>query len=477
MKRFFLLSGLMALSLSFCVDASGQRFLNKIKTKAKEIKQTVEVVTGPVNSTSRTSSRTPEVSVDRKTENTDDYVPPKLHDDLPEGKIITDSIKYHVTEKTKRYTLKSNQYPYITDYHDGMAIVKSDGNIFFLDREGNKITPERDIILNVTDQRPGRIHQFDNGRIIVNIASGGYGIMDKNGKIIKVLPSTVNDAVGFCNGVGVLMSYNEKNRASGDSRRYKIQYIDVNGNNIWPALSIPTTATLAILRPLRCGLRAIQKYDPAEDVDKWGFVDDKGTVKIAPRYSEVRDFCNGIAAVREYQSNSLIQTGRWGYIDSLGNQVIDFVFSHEPGDFNAGKAIVKSKDHSLVVINEKGDVLCSVPAGWHITDFSPEGYAIYLGSVSRKVGSARRAAYCIKDAPENKIAYAEFDGSYKYSPESNMFYVEGGYPSLYIPIDVLSMTSLPTKAQRPFCEGLGIVENGVIDLDGNYVVIFEPNKF
>ena len=100
------------------------------------------------------------------------------------------------------------------------------------------------------------------------------------------------------------------------------------------------------------------------------------------------------------------------------------------------------------------------------------------GSTDDSKGFSRRVAYCIKDNLENKLSYAERDTEdFIFSPEDNMFYVRIGYPTIYVPVDIPSMNSLPTKAIRPFSEGLGVAENGVVDLDGNYIVIFVPNVF
>lgn len=487
MKRFFLFSILIATALVFSGDAFGQSFLNKVKKKAKEIQQTVEQVSNTVNSTSRTTTKqtnNKRTSGDNTavSNSTNDgiYIPPKLHSDIPYGNLVIDedSIICHVTEKTKQYSLKSNYYPEIRDYHNGMTIVKSDGEFFFMDNTGNKITPEKPVLFNNFEQKD-KPEQFENGHVIVKFKSGGYGIMDKGGKIVKNFQADIEDAAGFCDGVGVLLIRNSSKRSVNDPRRYKWQYIDTDGNNIWPELSIPTTATGAKLRHLKCGLRAVCKYDPAEKKSKWGFVDEKGNFKIAPLYAEVRDFSDGIAAVREFQPNSVLQTGRWAFIDKQGNQITDFIFSQTPSDFNAGKAVVKTRDGSKqVVINNKGEILFTVPNVYDLSSFSPDGYAIYWGSTDDSKGFSRRVAYCIKDNLENKLSYAERDTEdFIFSPEDNMFYVRIGYPTIYVPVDIPSMNSLPTKAIRPFSEGLGVAENGVVDLDGNYIVIFVPNVF
>lgn len=52
--------------------------------------------------------------------------------------------------------------------------------------------------------------------------------------------------------------------------------------------------------------------------DKWGFVDKKGNVIIAPKYEMARSFSHGLAAV--------CLNGYWGFIDQGGNLVIETQF-------------------------------------------------------------------------------------------------------------------------------------------------------
>jgi len=78
---------------------------------------------------------------------------------------------------------------------------------------------------------------------------------------------------------------------------------------------------------------------------KWGFVDKKGTVKIAPQFSEAGNFSDGKCAVANI-------AGEWGYIDMEGKICINYQFSKAYGFLN-GRAIVQSgKDWG--VIDDKG---------------------------------------------------------------------------------------------------------------------------
>ena len=66
------------------------------------------------------------------------------------------------------------------------------------------------------------------------------------------------------------------------------------------------------------GLAAVSKDG------KWGFIDTNGNEVITPRYDSVNAFCNGYASVE--------LNDKWGVIDTEGNTVIDFKYN-SIGDF------------------------------------------------------------------------------------------------------------------------------------------------
>ena len=84
---------------------------------------------------------------------------------------------------------------------------------------------------------------------------------------------------------------------------------------------------------------------------KWGFMNGKAQVVIAPVYEECRDFSNGYAAVK--------QNGLWGYIDKSGKIVIPPHFE-EAQDFNQYWVAVVRKNGKYGVINTKGTSLAGI---------------------------------------------------------------------------------------------------------------------
>lgn len=65
-------------------------------------------------------------------------------------------------------------------------------------------------------------------------------------------------------------------------------------------------------------------------VNKWGFIDKKGKIAILPKFDEVGDFNNGLAAVKI--------NGKWGFINSKGAYVVKPTYKMAT-DFSNGLAL------------------------------------------------------------------------------------------------------------------------------------------
>jgi basic membrane lipoprotein Med (substrate-binding protein (PBP1-ABC) superfamily) len=81
---------------------------------------------------------------------------------------------------------------------------------------------------------------------------------------------------------------------------------------------------------------------------KWGFIDTMGKQIVEFKYSQVKDFSEGLAAVKT-------QDGKWGFIDYKDNMVIpniyDDIYSFKNG---LAWATIKS-DKKYGFINKKGE--------------------------------------------------------------------------------------------------------------------------
>ena len=73
-------------------------------------------------------------------------------------------------------------------------------------------------------------------------------------------------------------------------------------------------------------------YAKKETCGKWGFVDEKNEPICNFIYDEVRNFSEGIAAVRI--------DDKWGYINETGSQICEIRYE-AVGDFQMKKAKIK----------------------------------------------------------------------------------------------------------------------------------------
>ena len=85
-------------------------------------------------------------------------------------------------------------------------------------------------------------------------------------------------------------------------------------------------------------------YSKREKDSKWAFVDDNENEICEYLYDEVRDFCEGLAAVRI--------ADKWGFIDECGNEICEVRFD-EVVDFQSKKAAVR-KEGKVCYIDCKG---------------------------------------------------------------------------------------------------------------------------
>lgn len=106
---------------------------------------------------------------------------------------------------------------------------------------------------------------------------------------------------------------------------------------------------------------------------KFGIFSIKGNAIIAPKYSKVRDFSEGFAAVRtgtnqdilhDNASDKIILHERWGFVDKTGKEVVPIVY-HEVANFSEGFSVIGTTKKSVVVslrfkyglINKNGKVV------------------------------------------------------------------------------------------------------------------------
>lgn len=95
---------------------------------------------------------------------------------------------------------------------------------------------------------------------------------------------------------------------------------------------------------------ATTRYYPIELNGKWGFIDEKGAVKIKPQYDFVEDFSENIALVGRDDAVA--------FINKAGDRITDFEFTNAYA-FKNGYAVV-GIDDKYGAINREGEVVVPV---------------------------------------------------------------------------------------------------------------------
>jgi WG containing repeat len=220
------------------------------------------------------------------------------------------------------------RFDFAGDFEKGVARVSQAGKYFFINRNGERITPEfdgafdfsEDLAAVVVDDKIGYIrrdgtfalppaHQgasgidFSEGLVAVRI-EGKVGFMDTTGSII-VKPS-YDDAYPFSDGLAPV-------NAGG-----KWGYIDKKGDLVFP-LQYRTAHMFAE------GIASVQLTDSG----KWGYIDKNGGFALSPVYDSAMPFCAGVAQVESFHpmgvDSSLCRSqrykGKHGIIDHSGNYI------------------------------------------------------------------------------------------------------------------------------------------------------------
>jgi hypothetical protein len=192
------------------------------------------------------------------------------------------------------------QFKYAGEFEGGMARVLRGGKYFFINRQGQRVTPEFDGAFDFSEdmaavevnhkigyiRRDGAlvlppIHQgasgidFSEGVVAVRV-EGKVGFMDATGSIV-VKPS-YEDAYSFSDGLAPV--------SSGG----KWGYIDRTGGVVVPS-------QYRVAHMFNEGVASVQLNDGG----KWGYIDKTGAFVLPPTYHAAMPFCAGVANVETFR--------------------------------------------------------------------------------------------------------------------------------------------------------------------------------
>ena len=281
-KLWFLI---LTLAVSFSFDADAQ-FLKKLSKGLDKVTKEVEKVQKLLDPNQQDKKETENKQLDQQA---NDGKPAKIQDVVWNG---TSFSIPRITPDT-RY-LRLPDYAQVSDVHDGVFSVYNEGNgkyAFFL-KNG-------DMLFDYIWSGLGRYQdpRFDRGACLV-----------KGEK-----------QVGSVDGLALVL------KDTGDFKTGSVWvYINTAGEEVYPHLvkkqggyTSNMSTSAGKVAPLSDGLRA--HYDMG--VGKWGYIDGKGKIVIAPQFEEARIFSDGLALVKTKKGYD------WTVIDKTGKIVLDGIFT------------------------------------------------------------------------------------------------------------------------------------------------------
>ena len=292
-------------------------------------------------------------------------------------------------------------------YREGLLPVLKAGKVGYINSRG------RVVIRAQYDRMPtgNWARGARDGRIIVR-RNGAFGVLDTTGKVVLNFDRSIQNITDFNNGIATVTKARETFQIDTNGRRINISPADTTTAPPQQVSSpvIPASTTTSISRssiiatsPSSPALTATEpsimdgrvaptqiiplmqnstapastsigrannisqaantpRFFPHNKDGKWGFIDSQGVVMILYVFDEVREYSEGLAAVR--------QGSRWGFIDYAGDLMIDFRFENsgiiassntpatpaKPLLFINGKAWIGNlANNTKMCINNKGE--------------------------------------------------------------------------------------------------------------------------
>lgn len=240
------------------------------------------------------------------------------------------------------------------DFREGLCAVKRGEKWGFIDTQGNLVI---DFILDFYSFRY-EYPFFSSGLCMLTYSKGGMKALryiDKKGQEVISNPNYI-DGTPFIDGYAMV-----------NTKTNKFIYINTKGLQVYNSIASNQELFVQVKepKPFREGFAAY--FDFAKKL--YGFIDQKGVVKIPPQFNEAEDFSEGLAAVQKTTST---KEQKWGFIDKTGKVVIDFIFTNKPGDVSDGMIVVTSAQNKKGYMNTSGQLVIDTKFG--------EAFPFYQGT-------------------------------------------------------------------------------------------------
>lgn len=188
---------------------------------------------------------------------------------------------------------------------------------------------------------------------------GKWGFIDKNG---ETAINFLYDKVGaFYDGVAIVLANDEMDLIDTEGKSildntYQRLYRDIEtglifyqNKNLWGVMNakgeLLTDALYLTIDPFNDGLAMVSVAG-----DSQGFINTKGDVVIPLDYQKAGIFANGLAPVK--------LDDQWGYVDSTGKTVIEFIYDTAKSfDDNARARVYDESSDQWSLIDKEGNTI------------------------------------------------------------------------------------------------------------------------
>jgi hypothetical protein len=218
-------------------------------------------------------------------------------------------------------------------FSEGLAAVEADGRWGYVDESGAAAIPPRFLSAD----------SFSEGLAFVTEGDGAKCVIDRKGKVLFAADyykhGKFSEGVAPVEIVDQFVCFSEKPEVKsscadgeGHPRHVRWGYINKTG-----AMAIPPYINFAA-----------EEFHDGLAYAGGGFIDHRGTVVIAGRFTGSSDFSNGVAAVQVDYKN-------WGYIDKSGGWLAPAEFD-EAGRIEDGRGLVR-RDGLYGYVNASGTLV------------------------------------------------------------------------------------------------------------------------
>ena len=297
--------------------------------------------------------------------------------------------KTELLEIARIANLEEGKYTGVFQYTEGKAIIYRNDSVGFINYKGvltimptlKSLQPFQNGIAEAHTRKDipcfidttGKIvKMFPNYQFIINFdnepftefwhKNGKFGLMDKTFK--EVIPAKYTEARFFKQGL-FLVKLGEKWGAVDQNDKTvipfiydRMEYMDDAGRIMaskgkgWGFIDKDEKVIVPFVFYSLFAFKENKTNFIDQATGKYGFIDSKGNQIVGPIYDFVNNFSNGMAKVgmRDTTGNN---TPRIGFIDSTGKEIISLQY-FEADDFSNGFALVKDSLGSCY-INKRGD--------------------------------------------------------------------------------------------------------------------------